>query len=140
MNTTNRQISIQGWLDERIEFINNFLSSTKNITDQNASTISKFSIVLENFKYCKILHTELLNDPNNADVKTRFRKIALNLIFDAIHELDKQEYKCIYLHGYAYPSTEKEILPAQIIDNISKIRIALTGIYDKVVELCGNDC
>ena len=125
------------WIDERIVFIENNLSLIKEINSENQRQISDFTLGLENFKYCKKLYLELLQDSNNDDVKRRFRNIANKLIFEIVYELDKQEYKRIYIHGFSFPTKEKDILPQQIIDNIAKWRTALEKIFYQVQELCG---
>lgn len=127
------------WLDERIGFIENILSSTQTINSENKNQISDCTLLSENFKYCKKLYLELLQDSNNDDVKRRFRNVANKLIFDTIYELDKQEYKCIYIHGFCFPTKEKDILPQEIIDNITDIRIALEKIFYQVQHLCGGN-
>lgn len=127
------------WLDERIVFIENIISSTETINSENKNQISDCTLLSENFKYCKKLYLELLQDSNNDDVKRRFRNIANKLIFDSIYELDKQEYKCIYIHGFCFPTKEKDILPQESIDNITDIRIALEKIFYQVQNLCGRN-
>lgn len=131
--------TITEWVDERIGFIENILSSTKEITSENKRQISDFTFAVENFKYCKKLHLELLKDSNNDDVKRRFRNIANKLIFDTVYELDKQEYKCIYIHEFCFPTKEKDILPQESIDNIAKVRKALESIFYQVQQLCGGN-
>lgn len=128
--------TIAEWLDERIGFIENILSSNKEITNENTKMISNFTLARENFKYCKKLYLELLQDLNNNDVKRRFQNIANKLIFDTVYELDKQEYKCIYVHEFCFPTKEKNILPQENIDNIAQIRVALENIFYQVRQLC----
>lgn len=127
--------TITEWMDERIGFIENILLSTKEIDDKNKQQISDCSLVLENFKYCKKLYLELLQDSNNTDIKRRFRNIANKLIFDTVYELDKQEYKCIYIHKFCFPTKEKDILTKGNIDNISEIRTSLENIFKQVQKL-----
>lgn len=127
---------ITEWLDERIDFIQKILLLTKEITSENKKQISDCTLALENFKYCKKLHFDFLQDSTNNDIKKRFRNIANKLIFDTIYELDKQEYKCVSIHECCFPSQEKEILPQEIIDNITKIRAALENIFHQVQQLC----
>lgn len=127
------------WLDERIGFIENVLSSTETINSENKNQISDFTLLSENFKYCKKLYLDLLQDSNNHDIKIRFRNIANKLIFDTIYELDKQEYKCIYVHEFCFPTKEKDILPQESIDNITDIRKALEKIFYQVQNLCGGN-
>ena len=127
--------TITEWIDERICFIENILSSTKKITAENKRQISDCTLLLENFKYCKKSYLELLENSDNADTKKRFKNIAYKLILDTVHELDKQEYKCIYIHGFCFPTKEKDILPQGSIDNIAKIRVALKNIFYQVQQL-----
>lgn len=127
---------ITEWIDERIIFIQNTLSSTKKINAENQKQISNFAIAVENFKYCKKLYLELCQDSNNDDVKKRFKNIANKLIFETIYELDKVEYHCIYIHGVSFPSKEKVVLPQENIDNILKTRISLENIFYQVQKLC----
>ena len=128
--------TINEWLDERIGFIENILSSTKEITTENKKQISDCTLAVENFKYCKKLYLELLEDSDNSEVEKRFRIIAHKLIFDTFYELDRQEYKCTYIHGFCFPTKEKNILPQENIDNISNIRKALENIFYQVQQLC----
>jgi hypothetical protein len=127
--------SIIGWIDERISFIENILYSTNEITAENQKQRSDSVIVLENFKYCKKLYLELLKDACNTDIKKRFRNIINKLIFDTMYELDKQEYKCISIHGVCFPSKEKESLPQENIDNINKIRTMLENVFNQAQQL-----
>lgn len=127
------------WLDERIVFIENILSYNQKINSENKKHISDCILASENFKYCKRLYLELLQHSNNDDTKRRFRNIANKLIFDTIYELDKQEYKCIYIHEFCFPTKEKDILPQEIIDNITDIRIGLEKIFYEVQHLCGSN-
>lgn len=130
--------TITEWMDERIVFIQNIISSTKEITPENKRQMSDCTVALENFKYCKKLHIEWLQNPNNDNIKRLFKNIANKLIFEAIYELDKQEYKCIYIHGLCFPTKEKDILPQENIDNIENIRVALENIFYQV-QLCGRN-
>lgn len=131
-----KPVSIGGWLDERIVFIENIISSNQKKTDENKMQISDCVIALQNFKYCKKLFDELLIDSNNNDFKKRFKNIANKLIFDTIYELDKQEYKCIYIHEFCFSTPEKEILPQEHVDNISDVRSALENIFCQVKKMC----
>jgi hypothetical protein len=121
--------NISEWLDERIGFIEKIISySEKN-------QVSTFIIDLENFKYCKKLYTQLIENSDDCDIKKRFSNVASKLIFDAVYELDKQEYKCIIVHGVCLPTKEKDILPQENIDNITEIRLALEKIFYQIQEL-----
>jgi len=131
--------TITEWMDERIGFIENILSSTKEINTENIRQISDCTLSLENFKYCKKLYFELLQDSKNNEVKRRFTNIANKLIFDTVYDLDKQEYKCIYIHEFCFPTRKKHILPQEIIDNIAQIRVALENIFYQVQQLCSGN-
>jgi len=91
--------TINEWLDERIGFIENILSSTKEITTENKKQISDCTLAVENFKYCKKLYLELLEDSDNSDVEKRFRIIAHKLIFDTFYELVSNKRKKYFATG-----------------------------------------
>ena len=123
-------------MEERIEFTGNFIAANAEITNINSYTITEFILANDNFKYCKKLYQELLQEPKNEDLKNLFRAIACKLLFEIIHSLNTQEYKCIYINGRIFPTKEKEILPQEISDNIQKMKIAITKIYNEVQNLC----
>lgn len=129
------------WIEERISFMENFIfnSSIKEIPYDNSNQIRDFTLQLENFKYCKKLYFELLENSNEYDIKKRFKNISNKLIFDTIYSLDKVEFKCIYIHEFCFPTKEKDILPQESIDNISKNRLALEKIFYQVQQLCGGN-
>lgn len=129
------------WIEERISFMENFIfnSSIKEIPYDNSNQIRDFTIQLENFKYCKKLYFELLENSNEYDIKKRFKNISNKLIFDTIYSLDKVEFKCIYINEFCFPTKEKDILPQESIDNISKNRLALEKIFCQVQQLCGGN-
>lgn len=123
---------ILSWLNERIDFINRL---SPVLTDQKQ--ISDFILAEQNFNYCKKLYIALLSDQDNADLKKKFYIIACQLIFDALFELDKQEYKCFYVGGAAFPTREKETLPQNIIDNIADTRTMLWDVYSEIFKFFG---
>ena len=129
--------TISEWLDERMDFIKNTLSSINKISAKNIRQMSDYTLAIQNFEYCKKLHLEFLQDSNNNDVKKCFQNIANKLILDTVYELDKQEYKCVYIHGCCFPTKDKDILPQESIDNITKMRVALENIFCQVQQLCG---
>lgn len=126
--------NISEWLDERIEFCDNFLSLNKN--NENNLMVSNFIVGSANFKYCKKLYLELLSDSENIELIKLFKNISYKLIFDTIYELDKSEYRCMYIGDYCFPTKEKEVLPQELIDNFTKHRKAMEVIFNEVNQLC----
>ena len=123
-------------LKERIKFTENFLSSTYVINNDNRLIVSKFIIANEDFKYCKKLYIQLLNEPNNSDLKILFRNLSYKLLFEIIHSLNTQEYKCVISNGLVFPAVERQVLPKEISDYISNMRIAIVDIFVEVEKLC----
>jgi len=125
-------------LEDRIKFTGNFIAANAEITNINSYTITEFILAYENFKYCKKLYQELLQDKKNEDLEKLFGAIACKLLFEIIHSLNTQEYKCININGQVFPTKEKEVLPQEISDNIQKMKVAITKIYNEVTNLCRN--
>jgi hypothetical protein len=125
--------TIKEWLEERIEFTNTILNSEKVINNnQQAQMLSDFTIANQNFTYCLKLYDERSNDEN----LRLFKNLALKLLFDMSYEFDKQENKCVTIHGITFPINEKsDSLPQRFWDNQKKWRDALGNIYNQIIEI-----
>ena len=125
--------TIKEWLEERIEFTNTILNSEKVINNnQQAQMLSDFTIANQNFTYCLKLYDERSNDEN----LRLFKNLALKLLFDISYEFDKQENKCVTIHGITFPTNEKsDSLPQRFWDNQKKWRDALSNIYNQIIEI-----
>lgn len=121
--------TIIDWIDERISF------STLLTTSKNIHQVSDAIYFLEDFKYCKKLLIKIENNPNDFELKNRFKSVAKKLILDSIYELDKQQNECIFIHGICFPTSQKIKLPIEVQDNFNNTRLALEKILNQVIEL-----
>jgi hypothetical protein len=131
-NTIWTPSTITEWLDERIEFTQRFANSKVIINNQQAKTVSDFILANQNFTYCLKLYNEI----NNAENLRLFKELALKLLFDILYDFNKQENKCITIHGISFPTNEKnDFLPQEFWDNQNKLRDALKNIYNQIIAM-----
>ncbi len=115
-------------LDERISFVGNHLANLqKHPTSDNgvAVCISNFEKGLVNLKYCKRLNKS----------SPYYKKLAIKIIMDILHEIETQEYECISIYGILHVTKNKCWLPEETKNNFSELKVALEKIFNEIKNI-----
>lgn len=119
------------FLDERINFIQKLLKEKSNKENEYFKICF---LNLTDLYYCKCCYSLLLNT-NNEYLKGYTKQVAKRFILNCIYELNKQDFKCVTIHGISFPTKEKEDLPNNVILGIEESRKYLKRIWEIVEKI-----
>lgn len=125
-------------LEERISYCESFLSRANNAKKKNSleNQISSFNASLENFKYCKYLLVQMENNPNDKEVKKKFKNRSLMLLKDLMQTVAAQLGSKQKMNGVSINIKKiDKAMPHKVVDELSDLSQQLKKIESDVKKL-----